>query len=99
LLKKPKTVDGVKRDIIYKQMKLSPALAAICGEKKLTRQEVLKRVWMYIKQRKLQVPVLHSSTYQGPMLRLVYIGEFHVQFCIKLARFVLIFFSLLNLQA
>jgi len=31
-------------------------------------------------------------------IRIIYIGEFRVQFCIKLASFLKYFFSLLNLQ-
>lgn len=39
-----------------KMMKLSPALAAVCHAKKLTRQEVVKAVWKYVKAQKLQDP-------------------------------------------
>lgn len=63
--------DGVKREIIFKPKKLSPALAAICGKKKLTRQEALKRVWQYIKQRKLQDPALKTSINCDEKLKLV----------------------------
>jgi chromatin remodeling complex protein RSC6 len=40
----------------YRLKRLSPELAAICGKKKLTRQDVVSRIWRYIKKRRLQDP-------------------------------------------
>ena len=44
---------------LTKPMKLSPELAALIGAKKdekLSRPEVVKRLWAYIKEKKLQDP-------------------------------------------
>ena len=45
----------------FKLKRLSPALAAICGKKKMTRQHVVSRMWTYIKKRQLQDPS-HKTT-------------------------------------
>ncbi len=39
-----------------KSVKLSPELAAVVGEKELSRPEVVKKLWEYIKSNKLQDP-------------------------------------------
>ena len=44
---------------LTKPMKLSPELASLIGakkEEKLSRPEVVKRLWAYIKEKKLQDP-------------------------------------------
>merc|ERR1711990_512726 len=38
---------------IFAPKTLSPALAAICGEKVMPRTEVTKKIWVYIKKHKL----------------------------------------------
>jgi chromatin remodeling complex protein RSC6 len=40
----------------YQLKKLSPEWAAICGKKKLSRHDVVSRMWRYIKKKKLQDP-------------------------------------------
>ena len=40
----------------YQLKRLSPELAAICGKKKLSRHDVVSRMWRYIKKKKLQDP-------------------------------------------
>lgn len=47
---------GAKRKSGLTQMtcSLSEELAAVCGGKKMTRPEVMKKVWAYIKSKKLQ---------------------------------------------
>merc|ERR1719414_198158 len=40
----------------FRLKRLSPELAAICGKKKLTRQDVVSRMWRYIKKKQLQDP-------------------------------------------
>jgi upstream activation factor subunit UAF30 len=56
---KPKAEGGEKRESgLTKPMTLSPALAAIVGAKKdekLARSEIIKRLWAYLKEKKLQV--------------------------------------------
>jgi chromatin remodeling complex protein RSC6 len=49
---KPKT----KRKSVLSQMNysLSPELAEIVGSKKATRPQVIKKIWAYIKSKKLQ---------------------------------------------
>ena len=64
--------DAIKRPpVIYKPKKLSPALAAICGKKKMTRPEALKRVWKYIKLKKLQEPEVKTQIRCDEKLKLV----------------------------
>ena len=42
---------------IHAVLKLSPALARVCGGKtQMTRNEALKGIWMYIKEHQLQDP-------------------------------------------
>lgn len=53
-MSEPKKVNG-----LTKPMTLSPELAAIVGAKKdekLARSEVVKRLWAYLKEKKLQDP-------------------------------------------
>merc|ERR1719311_1689780 len=38
---------------LFAPVNLSPALAAICGGKKMTRPEATKKLWAYIKAKKL----------------------------------------------
>merc|ERR1739848_773419 len=38
---------------LFAPVNLSPALAAICGGKKMTRPEATKKLWVYIKAKKL----------------------------------------------
>ena len=40
----------------FRLKRLSPELAAICGKKKLSRQDVVSRMWRYIKKKQLQDP-------------------------------------------
>ena len=40
----------------YRLKRLSPELAAICGKKKLSRHDVVSRMWRYIKKKQLQDP-------------------------------------------
>ena len=40
----------------YRLKRLSPELAAICGKKKLSRHDVVSRMWRYIKKKRLQDP-------------------------------------------
>merc|ERR1719281_457529 len=40
---------------IFAPKVLSPALATICGGKKMARTEVTKKIWAYIKKNKLNV--------------------------------------------
>ena len=52
----PKKVNG-----LTKPMALSAELAAIVGAKKdekLARSEIIKRLWAYLKEKKLQVRIL-----------------------------------------
>jgi len=41
---------------IKKTLKLSPELAAIMGEKTMTRQQVVKKMWAFVKEHNLQDP-------------------------------------------
>ena len=52
---------AAKKVVVFKPKKLSPELAAICGRKKLSRQETLKRIWRYVKLRKLQDPAIKTK--------------------------------------
>ena len=55
--KKAPKKSGAKRTpnaAFMKEMKPSPALAAIVGEKPLPRTEVVKKLWAYVKKHGLQ---------------------------------------------
>jgi len=58
----PKPANGEKRESgLTKPMSLSPALAAIVGDKKdekLARSEIIKRLWAYLKEKNLQVKIV-----------------------------------------
>ena len=59
---KKENVDvAAKKVIVFRPKKLSPELAAICGKRKLSRQETLKRIWRYVKLRKLQDPAIKTK--------------------------------------
>lgn len=47
---------GASRAPVQSPYKLSPDLAALLGEKELTRPQVTKKIWEYIKANKLQDP-------------------------------------------
>ena len=46
----------VKNKTVGKPKMLSPALSAVCGVKKCSRQDVIRRIWIYIRNKKLQHP-------------------------------------------
>merc|ERR1719353_1109917 len=48
-----KTTTKKKGIGLFAPVNLSPALAAICGGKKMTRPEATKKLWAYIKAKKL----------------------------------------------
>ena len=52
--KKPKK--GAKRGGINRKLTLSKELSAVVKEKELTRGEVIKKLWVYIKEKNLQDP-------------------------------------------
>ena len=52
---------GPKKEIKSKPKVLSPALAAVCGGKKMSRHEVVKKFWQYIKKNELQDPKEKST--------------------------------------
>lgn len=55
--KKRKTSDKPRKPSAPpKPMQLSPALSAVVGEEQLPRPEVLKKIWVYIRENRLQDP-------------------------------------------
>merc|ERR1711994_83812 len=55
----PNTMSEKKPNGLTKPMTLSPELATIVGAKKdekLARSEIIKRLWAYLKEKKLQDP-------------------------------------------
>jgi DNA topoisomerase-1 len=55
-VKKAKGAGGKKGGRFSSQMSLSPELKAVVGDEKLSRGEVTKKLWDYIKKHKLQDP-------------------------------------------
>merc|ERR1719235_1919401 len=51
--KKPASAAKKKGIGLFAPVNLSASLAAICGGKKMTRPEALKKLWAYIKAKKL----------------------------------------------
>jgi len=51
---KKKTGGKRKSGLIQKTYSLSPALEAVCGSKSLTRPQIVKKLWVYIKSHKCQ---------------------------------------------
>lgn len=45
-----------KQSAFFKKLKVSPELQAIVGAKEMARTEVTKKLWAYIKRKKLQDP-------------------------------------------
>merc|ERR1712106_705486 len=54
--KKDKDKDKPRKEIVQSPRKLKEPLATICKSKKLTRYETLRKVWNYIRVKKLQDP-------------------------------------------
>ena len=52
--RKSKKKKGAKKNSFMKPMKPDVALAAIVGAKPIPRTQVTKKVWVYIKRKKLQ---------------------------------------------
>lgn len=44
-----------RRPLVFRPKKLSPELASICGRKLMTRPDVVRRIWHYLKSKNLQV--------------------------------------------
>ncbi|ORY82495.1 hypothetical protein BCR37DRAFT_303391 [Protomyces lactucae-debilis] len=51
-----KQKSAIKRNPFNKLMRISPELQRICGEPYVSRPQVSKRIWVYIKERNLQDP-------------------------------------------
>ena len=56
-------------------MKLSPALAAVLGPKAIPRTEVTKKLWKYIKRKKLQDKKNRRMINADPLLKKVFGGR------------------------
>ncbi len=57
---------------LQKPMQLSPELQAVIGEGPLTRAEVTKKVWDYIKEKNLQNPANKRNILADDKLRAVF---------------------------
>lgn len=76
--KKKKKKKGKKRKANKAFMKAvtpSPALAAIVGSKPLPRTQVIKKLWIYIKKKKLQNPKNRRSIIADAKLKPVFGGK------------------------
>jgi upstream activation factor subunit UAF30 len=51
---KKKTAGKRKSGLVQKSYSLSPELQAVCGGKSMTRPQVVKKLWAYIKAHKCQ---------------------------------------------
>jgi len=58
-----------------KAMKPSPALAAVVGAKPLPRTQVVKKLWQYIKKKKLQDKVKRTFINADAALKVVFKGK------------------------
>ena len=56
MAKKKKAKGKRKSGLMQMTYSLSDELAAVVGSKKLTRPQVIKKLWVYIKKHKLQDP-------------------------------------------
>ena len=61
------TKNGLKR--VYKMKKLSPSLEAICGKKQMARNDVVSKVWQYIRKKNLQDPNQKTRIYCDEKLK------------------------------
>jgi len=57
---------------LQKPMQLSPELEAVVGEGPLTRAEVTKKIWDYIKEKNLQNPSNKRNVLADDKLRAVF---------------------------
>ncbi len=57
---------------LQKPMQLSPELQAVVGDGPLTRAEVTKKIWDYIKQKNLQNPSNKRNVLADDKLRAVF---------------------------
>jgi len=75
--KAPSTTDGddatnkVKREINSRPKRLSKELAAVCGKRTLSRHEVVKHFWIYVRKHNLQDPMQKSTILCDKRLRAV----------------------------
>ncbi len=58
-----------------KPMKPSPALAAVIGSKAMPRTQVTKKIWAYIKRRKLQDRKNRRMINADALLKVVFRGK------------------------
>jgi chromatin remodeling complex protein RSC6 len=66
---------------------LSPALEAVVGPGPMSRPDVTKKLWVYIKEHNLQDPANKRQINADDKLKLVFGGEAHIDM-MKLAGFV-----------
>jgi chromatin remodeling complex protein RSC6 len=57
---------------LQKPMQLSPELEAVVGEGPLTRAEITKKIWDYIKEKNLQNPANKRNVLADDKLRTVF---------------------------
>lgn len=60
---------------LLKKMNLSPELEAIVGEGPMTRGEVVKKLWEYIKKHDLQNPKNKRNILADDKLRVIFDGK------------------------
>lgn len=74
--KKRKTSDKPRKPSAPpKPMQLSPALSAVVGEEQLPRPEVLKKIWVYIRENRLQDPNNGQQILCDDKLRAIFDGS------------------------
>ena len=60
---------------IYWEYLLSPEMEAFCGVKQLSRPKITKKIWAYIKQRKLQNPEKRREVFCDDKLKTIFGGR------------------------
>lgn len=63
------------KSAFMKPLTVSPALAAVVGKGPMPRSEVVKKIWVYIKKNKLQVPTNKRNIKADENLKKVFGGK------------------------
>ncbi|KAJ9179830.1 hypothetical protein P3X46_008149 [Hevea brasiliensis] len=77
---KSKPVDPLKRTGILKATPISPALSDFLGVPESSRTDAVKKIWVYIKDQKLQNPADKKEIFCDEKLKTIFDGKEKVGF-------------------